>query len=161
MNEARRGAVTLRKGRPSDVAALTDIEVRCFRSYYRDHRLTAEDFDRLLRDPRTLALVAADRRDVIGYILGQVPVPGHGQTARIDSLALLEGWRGHGVAGRLLRRFLAVSRRRGCRRIYLEVAAPNGNARALFAQAQFRPYRRLPGYYGGAVDAVRLRKVLA
>ena len=160
MRKARRGPVTIRKGRPSDVAALSAIEVRCFRSYYRDHRWTAEDFDRLLRDPRTLALVAADRRDVIGYILGQAAAPGHRQTARIDSVALLKGWRGHGVATRLVRRFLATSRRRGCRRIYLEVGVPNRDAKALFAQAQFRPYRRLPGYYGTA-DAVRLWKVLA
>ena len=161
MREAGRGAVTIRKGRPSDVAALTDIEVRCFRSYYLDHRFSAEDFDRLLRDPRTLTLVAAARRDVIGYILGHAPVPGHRQSARIDSVALLKDWRGRGVATRLVQRFLALSRRRGCRRIHLEVGARNWDARTLFTQAQFRPYRRLPGYYGDAADAVRLRKVLA
>jgi len=152
--------VTIRKGRPADVGALTDIENRCFRAYYRDHRLAEKDFERSLRDPRTLVLVAANDRDVVGYILGQAPVPAHRQTARVDSLAVLKPWRHHGVARRLLQRFLTMSRGRGCRRVYLEVGVPNEEARALFEQAQFQHYRRLKRYYGGATDAVRLRRVL-
>jgi len=157
---ARPDSITIRKARRVDVGGLTEVENRCFRSYYRDHRLADEDFERYLRDPRTLVLVAAVHDDVIGYILGHAPVPGHAQTARVDSLAVLKSWRHHGVARRLLRRFLTMSRNRGCRRVYLEVGVPNEDAQTLFAQADFRHYRRLRRYYGGATDAVRLRRVL-
>ena len=160
MTAARRDSVSIRKARFADVDALTDVENRCFRSYYRDHRLAGEDFERYLRDPRTLALVAAADGDVIGYILGHAPVPAHPQTARVDSVAVLKPWRHHGVARRLLRRFLTMSRGRGCRRVYLEVGVPNEGAQTLFEQAQFKRYRRLSRYYGGATDAVRLRRML-
>lgn len=54
-----------------------------------------------------------------------------------------------GVAGRLLARVEEEARRRSARAIYLEVAASNVPAAALYARHGFFEVGRRPGYYEG------------
>ena len=159
----RRGPLagaSIRSARKSDVKALVRVENSSFRDYYRPHRFTEDDFLRYLGKPNTLALVARARRTVVGYALGPAPLAGHPRTARLDSIAVVPAERGRGAGGHLLRRFMRLAKARGCRRVSLEVAVPNVEARRLFEHADFRSTRRLTRYYSSTADAVRLRAAL-
>ena len=72
--------------------------------------------------------------------------------------------RRRGIAGRLLDFTLSAANRSGVKTVFLEQAAPNMAAQALYASRGFRPVGRRPGYYrnreGEAVDAVVLRRDL-
>ena len=157
----RHPVVRVRRARATDIGILTAIEVGCFRSYYRPHRLDEDDFTRYLRKRNTIAFVAHTGTKVVGYILGVAPLMGHPSSGRLDSIAVLPAWRDRDIGHRLLTAFIRTSRQRGCTYVSLEVAAPNRSARQLFSHAAFKPRRRLPKYYNGTTDAVRLRAVLS
>ena len=144
----------------TDIPKLLKIEDASFVGYYRAHRFTEADFARYLGHANVVFLVAHDRDALTGYVVGFAPIAGHPQTARLDSIAVLPGRRGHGAGRQLLQRFMRTASLRGCRRMTLEVAVRNERARQLFEQAGFRPTRRLLQYYGGTADAVRLQAAL-
>lgn len=84
--------------------------------------------------------------------------------AELLTLAVGEPWRRHGLARALVTEAADGAARRGARRLYLEVAADNAPARALYADEGFEPIGRRAGYYqrraGPAVDAVTMRREL-
>lgn len=65
--------------------------------------------------------------------------------------------RGRGLGSRLLKRYIAAARRRGVRRIFLEMRASNP-AHALYSRCGFAPIGTRPRYYlaadGHAIDAI-------
>jgi ribosomal protein S18 acetylase RimI-like enzyme len=147
----------VRAARESDLTELVHLEQQAFVSYYRPHRYDAEDFRRYLASADGLLLVAVDP-EMVGYIAGRTGSPK--RSGRIDSVAVARTARGRGIGRLLLRRFLQQIRREGGRAAWLEVAQRNATARSLFEATGFKPYRRLPAYYGKGADAVRLRAAL-
>jgi ribosomal-protein-alanine N-acetyltransferase len=81
--------------------------------------------------------------------------------AELLTLATDPDARRQGLARRLLAAFDAEARHRGATEAYLEVAEDNAGARALYAAAGWQQAGRRPGYYGGGVAALILRKSLA
>ncbi len=67
--------------------------------------------------------------------------------------------RGHGAA--LLREGMAAARARGAGAMFLEVAAGNAPALALYAREGFAEVGRRRRYYAGGADALVLRRDLA
>lgn len=65
--------------------------------------------------------------------------------------------RGRGIGARLLERYFAAARRRGVRRIFLEMRA-NNPAHTLYSRCGFRPIGTRPRYYltadGTQIDAI-------
>lgn len=65
--------------------------------------------------------------------------------------------RGRGLGTRLMTSYLAAARRRGVRRVFLEMRA-NNPAHALYSRCGFRPIGTRPRYYtaadGRAIDAI-------
>ena len=99
---------------------------------------------------RFALLVAGDH----GFVLGQVIA----DEAEILALATAPEAQRHGVASDLLARFVEQARARGAARVFLEVAADNAPAIALyrrhgFAQTGHRKayYRRADGTSGDAL----------
>jgi len=85
-----------------------------------------------------------------GFIMGRV-VAGEGEllTIAVDPVA----W-GQGIGGRLVLRFLQEARARGAESVFLEVAANNVAALAVYARAGFQGAGLRRGYFGDGVDAV-------
>jgi len=95
-----------------------------------------------------------------GFVLGRA-LAGE---AELLTLAVEPARHRHGTGRRLLARFEAEAARRGADRAFLEVAADNTAARALYRAAGWGETGRRRGYYArpaGAVDALVLRKALA
>lgn len=96
----------------------------------------------------------------VGFILCRVAA-GEGE---ILTFAVDPAYQRHGVGRQLLTFALAEAALAGARAVFLEVAADNEAARALYAQAGFAEIGLRPGYYTGGratpVDAVTYRREL-
>jgi len=116
---------------------------------------TASEIARLLDSPLCFALTAPD-----GFLIGRAVA----DEAELLTLAIAASARRRGTGTALVSQFLAAARARGGYRAFLEVAADNSAALALYARAGFLPGGRRPGYYnpadGRPVDALILTRRL-
>lgn len=116
---------------------------------------SAETFKGFLSEPGSvLALSGA------GFALGRVIV----DEAELLTLAVDPDARRRGHARACLAAFEAQAVQKGAARAFLEVAATNGAARALYASAGYAEDRVRRGYYvipdGDAIDAAVMSKTL-
>lgn len=79
--------------------------------------------------------------------------------AEILTIAVLPPWRRLGVGGRLLFAALSAATIAGATSMFLEVAADNLAALALYESSGFVRMGRRKGYYGG-IDAITMRRDL-
>ena len=95
-----------------------------------------------------------------GFVLGRA-VAGE---AELLTLAVSPNARRHGTGKALVAGFADEARCRGAGEAFLEVAADNTAARALYAATGWQDAGRRPGYYrtpdGAAVDALVMRRSL-
>lgn len=136
---------------PDDLAAL---HRRCFTT---PRPWDAAAFATFLADPLVFLLVEGDA----GFLLGRA-VAGE---AELLTLAVAPEARRLGLGRKLLTRFLYQSRLRAAETAFLEVAADNDAAIALYRQGGFAPVGRRLNYYRSgpesAVDAIVMSRALA
>jgi len=77
--------------------------------------------------------------------------------AEILTIAVLPPWRRLGIGGRMLAAAMASAAAAGAATMFLEAAADNLPALALYGRFDFEPVGRRKGYYGG-IDAVTMRR---
>jgi ribosomal-protein-alanine N-acetyltransferase len=109
-------------------------------------------FAALLAQPGTLALAVAE-----GFVLARAAA----DEAEILMLAVLPQARRQGVGARLLDAARAILAAAGARALFLEVAAGNAPAGALYAAAGFAAIGRRARYYADGDDALVLRLMLS
>lgn len=134
-------------------AQLAALHARCFGT---PRPWTEAEFAGFLADPLAFLLVEGDA----GLLLGRA-VAGE---AELLTIAVAPEARRRGLGRKLMARFLYQARLRGAETAFLEVAADNAPAIALYTAAGFTPTGRRRGYYhppqGQPVDALVLRRVL-
>ena len=115
------------------------------------------EFSAILADPLAFLLVEGD----FGFLLGRA-VAGE---AEVLTIAVLPEARRRGLGARLVARFLYQARLRGADEAFLEVAAGNAAALALYRTQGFGDAGLRRGYYrhpdGRSEDALILRRALA
>ncbi|MEM9048635.1 MAG: GNAT family N-acetyltransferase [Pseudomonadota bacterium] len=112
---------------------------------------SAAAFAATLAAPGGFALIDDD-----AFLIGRAIGP----DAELLTLAVAPECRRRGLARDLLERFHARAHARGAQAAFLEVAASNQPARALYTGAGYTQTGMRPGYFAGA-DALVLRKALA
>ena len=117
-------------------------------------RWSTHAFVQALADPTCFLVLPDEPSDA--FALGRTVA----DEAEVMTLVVAPHRRQTGIGRDLLARFDALAVRRGAAAAFLEVAATNRAARALYARAGWREVGRRPGYYAG-VDALTLRKDLA
>lgn len=130
-------------------SALAALHARCFAA---PPPWSARAFADALAQPGALLLTAPD-----AFLLGRVAAG----EAELLTLAVAPEARRRGTARSLCRRFAIAARRAGAEAAFLEVAADNAAARALYAGCGWVEAGRRPRYYGPALDAVVMRLDLA
>lgn len=116
-----------------------------------------------LSHPGSVALVAAagTPRQIGAFALAQVAA----DEAEILSIGVLPGWQRQGVGLKLIQGVQRAAVRSGALRMFLDVAASNKAALALYAKAGFKETGRRKGYYAksgaAAEDAIQLTCVMA
>lgn len=115
-----------------------------------------------LSDPGCTAFVArvGAPPQTVGFIVGQLAA----DEAEILTLGVSEEWRRRGIGRRLVEAMGRAAGRAEARRLYLEVAAGNTGALALYERLGFQECGRRKGYYARAgapaEDAVNLALAL-
>lgn len=121
-----------------------------------DPAWSAESVDRLLDHPAALALLAETGapRELVGFVIAQIAA----DEAEILTIGTAPDWKSRGIGNILLGGLKRAAARAGARRLFLEVAADNPAARALYAAAGFEQIGKRERYYargpGAAVDAL-------
>lgn len=118
---------------------------------------SADEFASLLATPGAF-LLTAGADGCAGFLLGRVAAG----EAELLTLAVDPRQRRAGLGRGLVAAFLDRTREAGAAAAFLEVAADNGPARALYAAAGFAEAGRRPRYYrkpdGTAADALVLSR---
>lgn len=144
--------MNIRPASLNDAALLAALHAQCF-----DEAWDEPAFATFLCDSLTFALIAEEG---CAFIL----IRGAADECEILSLGTHPKSRRSGLARALLRAGAEEARRRGARRMFLEVAADNGPALALYSTMGFSPTGRRPYYYirgaRNAADAVILSAAL-
>lgn len=129
---------------------LAALHARAFETPWSEEAMTE-----LLRGPGAVAFAAED-----GFVLARV-LP---EEAEVLTLAVAPEGRRRGTGRALLQAAAAEADRAGAEAMFLEVAADNAPALALYAGAGFREVGRRRAYYAregrGAADALVLRRAL-
>jgi ribosomal-protein-alanine N-acetyltransferase len=102
-------------------------------------------------------VVATIGDELIGY--GGLMTVAH--EATVQTLGVAATWQQQGLGRRMLDTFVAAARRRSAGLIWLEVAADNAAARALYSRAGFEAVSNRRDYYGSGRDAVVMRRRLS
>jgi ribosomal-protein-alanine N-acetyltransferase len=144
----------LRAADASDALALAKAHAAAFESPWPPEAFTA-----LMDAPGVFALTAVD-----GAPVGLILMRAIAGEAEILTLAVEPSHRRRGVARALVRGGLAQAAAMGADEAFLEVAADNPGALALYREEGFEQAGHRAGYYrrpgGEAVDALVLRRTL-
>jgi ribosomal protein S18 acetylase RimI-like enzyme len=150
-------ALQIRGARECDILDLVSLEKECFDTYYQEHRFNEAEFVNYLRKKKAIFLVAILDSFLVGYVVGLVRTSQSQLSASLDSIAVLLRSRGSGVGDQLMQRFIEEAKRRACKRIMLDVAAPNENGIRFFSRRGFQRIRCLPAYYGKELDGILMK----
>ena len=126
--------------------ALAALHVRCFDGAPRPW--SADEFATLLSSTGSFLLTRPQ-----GFLLGRVVA----DEAELLTLAVAPEGRRQGRGRALTAEFAAAARAGGAATAFLEVAAGNAAARALYAAQGWTEAGRRRGYYGPGRDALVLR----
>lgn len=129
--------------------ALATLHARCFDAAPRPW--SADEFADLLESFGAFLLTQPG-----GFLLGRVIA----DEAELLTLAVAPDHRRAGLGRTLTTAFAATSSERGARTAFLEVAAANDPARALYSRLGWHEAGRRRNYYGAGIDAVVLRLAL-
>ena len=140
----------------AEADALAEVHARSF-----DHPWSAADFAVLLESPGAFALAARSEAEIHGFILARA-ITGE---AEVLTLAVDPARRRQGIARALLEAATGAAATAGADVLFLEVAADNAAAIALYEAADFTQAGRRRGYYarpdGAAIDALVLRRAVS
>ena len=132
-----------------------DVAALLARAYADMQPWSAEDIARTLRTPSSLLIASPE-----AVCLGRVIL----DEAEILALATDPAHRRRGLGAQVLVRFCDAACARGAVTAFLEVAATNSAARALYAENGFAATGLRKGYYrnpdGGRTDAVLMSRAL-
>lgn len=143
--------MNIRPAHVDDLPSILRIENQSFARDAWDRELFLDYF---AQSDRSVFLVAAIDRRVVGYALAF-----HSRTrAEIHSIAVTPAERGRGIAVALLRRIVALLRRRGFEAVSLNVRLENKAAIRLYRKLGFQRVRRVNGYYEDGAPAWRMRR---
>lgn len=133
--------------------ALAVLHTKCFDT---PRPWSQAEFAGFLSDPKSFVICAGEQ----GFILGRVIA----DEAELLTLAVDPAARRAGHGSALLSGYEAQARARGGARSFLEVAADNDAAKALYLGADYRESGRRRNYYrtpsGGFIDALIYTKPL-
>ena len=125
-----------------------------------DRPWSAVEFQTLLAQPGVGALAVEEDEALLGFVLIRA-IAGE---AEILTLAVAPNARRRRIGAALVEAATAAAQSLGAEALFLEVAADNVAALALYRRASFDVAGRRPGYYaraaGAAMDAVVMRRPL-
>lgn len=150
--------MTIRSAGPDDIPAIADLEAAALGDDAWSDGLITEGVAGHL--PTIHYLVAEIDGRVVGHAVASV-LPGTGDLAELQRIAVDDSCRRGGHASRLLEAVVALATGGGADRLLLEVREDNAGALAFYAARGFTTLARRPRYYRDGATAVVLERDLA
>lgn len=144
-------ALRLERAGAAEAARLAALHAACFAEAW-----DATSIARLVSGPGGFALIAAECGGDLGFALLQCVPP----ESELLSIGVVPAARRHGLGRTLLRRAAADLAAEGAETMFLDVAADNRPALALYRALGFGDMSRRARYYAGGVDAIVMRAAL-
>jgi ribosomal-protein-alanine N-acetyltransferase len=148
-------SVTLRLAEPRDAQAIA-LMSRDLVEAGLGWKYDAPRIQRAIRERDTVALVACDRNNVVGFAIMEFG----DERAHLVLLAVHPSQRRCGVGRRLLEWVLESAKTAGIGSVHLELRERNEAARAFYRAMGFSESVLVPGYYRGREAALRMLRVL-
>lgn len=148
------GELAIDAAGPSAAELLSSLHAEAFEEGW-----SAQAFAEMLQSPGTHAAFASDSGEPLGFIVTRSAA----DEAEIITIGSRVAAQRRGVARQLLEHHMALLAASGIRHLFLEVAASNVAAQALYASCGFTEAGRRKGYYklrGGLEDAIVMRRGL-
>lgn len=137
--------------------ALADLHARCFTT---PRPWSAAEIAGLMLDPLNFTLIEGEAAAPTGFLIGRTIA----DEAELLTVAVAPEARREGLGRKLLLRFEDAARARGAATAFLEVAADNAPAQALYATRGFAQTGLRKAYYhhpdGQSVDALVMGRPL-
>lgn len=155
MSRKKGTEVRIRRAKPHDVVALTELDRLCFPAADRFPRRTWRHLlTRAAHNRSCISIIA----EIDGAVVGAAAVllRRDSTLARLYTLAVDPSARGGGLGRRLIANLLQQVPAR-CDTMSLEVRATNTAARGLYESLGLQKSADLPAYYADYADAVRMR----
>jgi len=134
---------------------LYEIEIECFSQ----EAFTKQQIAHLLTDYNSLAFIARNDSEIVGFIIGTVYVGRNFLTGHILTVDVLPSHRRTGIGQKLLEQTESMFRDKGIRECRLEVREDNVAALSLYRKLGYKEVAKLKNYYGNA-NGIYLRKAL-
>ncbi|HTN98591.1 MAG TPA: tRNA (adenosine(37)-N6)-threonylcarbamoyltransferase complex dimerization subunit type 1 TsaB [Nordella sp.] len=148
-------SVILRPASVGEAKVLAALHAECF-----DNAWNAAEFAKLMAMPGAHAYLAIDGDEPVAFLLARRAA----DEAEILTIGTRPFARRRGIAKTLLSHLADDLRQAGLARLFIEVAADNGAARALYAEQAFAVTGRRKAYYekpgGQREDAIVMMKAL-
>jgi ribosomal-protein-alanine N-acetyltransferase len=158
--------VRLERARLADAGAIATLSRREIEQGLQP-AWVAERVVRRIRDPESIVLVARGQaagtnanRGAFGMLLGFAIMRFGDDRAHLDLLAVTPTWRRRGLGLRLLRWLEESALTAGTFTVSLELREDNPAARAFYSKAGYAEAGRVPRYYDGRLDAIRMQRDL-
>jgi len=141
---------------PLHAALIAELQAACFPDPW-----TELDISEILSTPACIGLICqTEQQQPVGFSLNYV----HPGESEILSIGVPPLFRQKGIGQQMLSHLYRICRQKNSQRLFLEVAADNRAALALYHQQGFEQIGERPNYYknsdGTRQDALILRKMI-
>jgi ribosomal protein S18 acetylase RimI-like enzyme len=150
-----KSSVSVRRGRPTDLDELSDLENQVFSV----NRMSRRSLRWLLASPSAEVLIAEAQADFAGAAV--VLFRANSRIARLYSLAVVPRLTGRGIGSALIAAVEKAARSRKCRFVRLEVHEKNHGAIVCYRKAGYQQFDRRHEYYEDKGHALRFEKRIA
>jgi ribosomal-protein-alanine acetyltransferase len=147
---------TIQRASARDLETLSKIEQECFTT----EAFSKRQIESLLKAPVSVSLLAKDREEVAGFVIGLVNDFGEIKLGHIVTIDVVPKYRRRGVGMLMLQEVEREFRNAGVQACYLEVRADNTAAKKLYQKLGYRKVEVLEDYYYRGGHGIRLEKTL-
>jgi len=142
----------LRPWKYEDILRISEMEKECFPLEPWSYRMLASSFE----TESFHGVLAEDGGEIIGY--GGITVAG--DSADIENVAVGEAYRRNGTGGKLIAGLLRYAKKKGVKKVFLEVRVSNSAAMSLYLKSGFKGVYARTRYYSDGEDCLVMVKEL-
>ena len=134
---------------------LHQIEKECFK----EEAFSRHQIANLLKDYNTISLIAVERGNIIGFIIGAIYFERNALKGHVLTIDVLPQHQREGVGSTLLKKLEKLLTEKHVKACHLEVKENNAKALGLYEKAGYKRIGTLKNYYG-KTDGLYLQKNL-
>lgn len=142
----------IRAWKYEDILRISEMEQECFPLEPWSFKMLASSFD----TENFYGVLAEDNGEILGY--GGITIAE--DSADIDNVAVDEEFRKNGVGSKIIAELLRIAKKKGVKKVFLEVRVSNAVAMGLYLKSGFKGTYSRTRYYSDGEDCLVMVKEL-